>query len=376
MTTRTSFDIPVSTDVDAIREVGAAVVRATFPDWADDASGDVVSTMLDAAAVESQEDRVDLRRAGRVVLADLVRTVHGIPREVAQAASLTVRVTAADTLGHTYPTGSRLTTGGPIPVRYVTTADGAIAVGQTIADIPAVAEFAGIDGNAAEASDPLTEIAPLSWVSSVVAHTDALGGTDDEPEEEFLARAAVQIRIGLIATVDALADFAGVQAGIGAAIVLDEWDADEEDTADFTATVIVASETTGLSPSEGVMNALEAGIEARRHANFNIFVVGPISTEIDVVATVDGTEDDADRVAAAITAYLDPGQWSGATVDGGTWGPPVVTAIDVASAASAATGIRILTLTVNGGSSVALSGYGPDDVGAVTEPDSISVTAP
>lgn len=143
-------------------------------------------------------------------------------------------------------------------------------------------------------------------------------------------------------------------------------------------------DSTGAALSTPVRAAMQATLDAQREVNFQVNVIDPTYTSVDVSTSVVcqvGADPDAvsGAIQAALTNFLSPATWGGGTLTPPQWLATATTVryLDVAAVVKAIPGIdhiAALSICITGGSpgtaDVTLAGDAP-----LPEPGSISVTA-
>lgn len=220
-------------------------------------------------------------------------------------------------------------------------------------------------------------------VASATVLASGTGGVDEETITDYLARLVDYVSLLRLGGVrgDDLAAVARTVPGVHRALGLDLYDpADGLYTHERTATVIAIDEAGQAVTSTALTDALAAV----REVNFVINTTTPTYTQVAVVvdlysaAGVDPTQLEAD-VTAAIATAIDPGTWGSSGADPQAWTEKTtLRTFDIAAAVFSVPGVAgVNTITVNGGTTVTLTGPGalPRSVDDLSTPSTVTVTA-
>ena len=209
-------------------------------------------------------------------------------------------------------------------------------------------------------SSGLELVDSLSFVSSVVATTTTANGVDPEEDASYLSR--LRDEMTLLTPRFVLAADAAVIArrisGVHRALGIDNYDPGTLTYGNEKTMTLAVVGADGLALSAPIKAQVEAYLESLRELNFNLFVVDPNYTTINVVFTVianpgyDLTDLDT-RTTQAVTDYLSPASWAGGTLDPPVWksGTNVVRYLEVAEVLNRVEGVDYVSaLTLNGSS--------------------------
>lgn len=114
---------------------------------------------------------------------------------------------------------------------------------------------------------------------------------------------------------------------------------------------VAGLDSAGVAIAAGVKTQLDTDLEAYRELNFDVHVIDPTATEVDVTTTVKAKEGvDATTLAAnvktAIEDYLNPAKWAGGTDRPPAWrNETVVRYLEIATVIENVEGVERITVT-------------------------------
>lgn len=355
--------LDVDTDPDDLAELAFEYMQTLVPGW-DPAIADAETWLIEAFARIASE----VRDATGAVPAAIFRSfgkLAGVPPIDAVAAEAVVTITATDALGYTIPVDTQIglrDDAGTLHA-FTTVDEVTIDPGDTTATgVALVAALEGSEPNGANASAEMIDA--LAYVASVAVTSSPSGGTDAETNEEYLNRLSSELRL-LTPRPILPNDFAVLARrvdGIERATAIDLYDPSDP-LVDTERTVSVAVHgADGALAGSGPKGEVDTLLQALREVNFQVFVIDPDFTEIDVtfeIIVADGFVE-ADTLALAveaITEALSPGNW-GQPQDGTGEAPgwenePLVRRDDLVGVLYRVDGVRhvtSLTLAEGGGS--------------------------
>lgn len=165
------------------------VVRATSNKVTDFNRGSVVRTMLEATAAELEELYLQMYIGIKESIPVSVFTTFGFGRQAAEAASGTIRFSTGGGLASSVipiPLGTIVRVPGT-SLTYATTADTAIAIGNSYVDVLAAAQSIGLAGNVG--ADLITElVTAVTGIASVTNPSPFINGQDVETDDERRVR--------------------------------------------------------------------------------------------------------------------------------------------------------------------------------------------
>lgn len=374
------LDPDVITDEGAIAEAILAGIADQIAGW-QPSEGHVETAMAEVMAIVSATVAVLLQDEERDAFSGFAQNILQIARLPEAAATALAQLTMFDALGYTVPDGTQFVMRGSdgSALAFAVVGDVTVPPGSSAAvDVPVVAIDAGPQGNLLTGLALAVDGVP--GLAAVELTTISSGGRDVESLEAFVARAADRAR-RLRAVPVTPDDYAAIALDHPAAArcmainLLDlgagSGSGDDEEDAGGHISVFPIDATgqpvAGAAPAE--ISALLSGDE--RPLNVTVHVGAPTYTTIAVAIEYrlepDALEDVVSpAVTAAIEELLSPATWGYDAEAPGLWRAPqitadrAVTAFDVAHAADSVPGVAgVTTCTVNGGASVAMSGWAP-----------------
>jgi hypothetical protein len=387
------LDIPVTADADAIEQDVHDALSAEFPGWVP-AAGNLETFMIKALA-QIAADLADV--AGAVpaaIFAEFGRKIVNVPQLLAAPALATSTWTMVDDAGYTIPQGTLVSiaaTGDEL-YAFAVAFDVMVPAGSTATDAGEVVLQASLPGQAANelVADPQL-IESLAYVDSIVLVGATGGGTDAEPDVDYLDRLAAEMT--LLTARPILPRDAEVLArrisAVSRALALDGYNPDDDtyDNERMVAVAVVDADGAALpSPDKDEVDAL---LQSERELNFVFNVIDPTANSIDVDAEVTvvagySTSDVEAAVIEAIGTWLSPAAWGTTRDSAGTilfaheWqDEDTVRLNDLIGLVDRVPGVAYVTsvtLCLTGGSLTAAD-VSLDGPAALTEPGAITCTA-
>ena len=373
--------LPIEQDWQTLAEQAYAYIADNIAGW-EPAPGNLDVLIIDAIAQQAAELTESAATVPPAIFRYFGQALVGITPQDPTAATGTATITVTDDAGYTIDAGYTvgLVDSDDNLVAFETTSETEIAEGDTTASVTftaleAGAAYTGLSGGA-EVIDQLSEI------ESVVFTSTTTGGSDGETDDEYLNRLSDALQ--LLSTAPILpADFARLaeqQTGVERAVAINLYNADTDTAGEDRCVTVALCDTGGEPVSSETKTAVLADLQAKREVNFQVFVVDPDYTEIDVeveATALEGwdTDDVQERTLSALTSYLSPASWGqrpAGTAQSATWtNRTVVRYLEVAEAINRVDGLDFITLLeVDGATAeVSLSGIAP-----LTRPGTITVT--
>jgi hypothetical protein len=365
--------VPIETDPDALAQEAFDRLGDLIPGW-EPAEGNLDTIMLEVIARMAAETRDVASAVPTAIFRYYGASVMGIQPIDAAPASGSSTWTMIDNQGYTVPAGTAvaIAAAGDQRIAFEVAFDVVVPPGSTATaagEVPLVARQEGIVGNGLVA-DP-EPVDSLAFVESIALVGATGGGADAETDSAYLTRLADELRLLAPRPIvpDDFATLAKSIAGVARATAIDGYDPGPPALTDQERTVTVALvDSAGDPVASPIKDAVLALLEAKREVNFQVFVVDPSYTPIDVdfTATAYPGFDPADVQAAAIAAvesYLSPATW-GAPPFGETplWiNETTVRLSEVSEVLNRVDGLHYVdTLELNGSAAnVALTGPAP-----------------
>lgn len=342
-----------------------------------EAVGIVIAT---AASMVQETERNDYAAFGELILR--------VARQAAEPADGVTRWDFNAVGNYVIPDGSELILDAAdgTPVAYATVGETAVvsadyAEGVIVSALEPGAIANGLIGAARDWE-------PLPFVTGVTMTTAPTGGTDEQTRDEYLedvVRTARRMKVVPIIT-DDYADTAIDHASVGRAVavrLLDLTAPTDPPAAAGHVSVFIASPTGAVLPQTVKDEVRDLMMGEDRPLSVTVHVGDPEYTNLTIAVEIRlalGADHDAtiaavqDAIAAAYnqaTYGLDedaPGRWR----PPGTAAERTITSYDVASVIDDVEGVgRVVSVTVNGGASVSLTGWAPLPV--LTAPATVTV---
>lgn len=354
--------LAVETDYDELLQDAYDRIEALFPGWIPNEATLEAAVLAEKTRL-SRETALVAADVGDEIFRAFGQSIVGVEPIDAAPAEVEVTITATDNLGYTLPAGFTFAyrRSGDDLVAFQTTEEAVISPGSTsVAGIDAVAVIAGTNANDIASGVSFEPVDAMAWIASIVSTSATSGGAEAETDAEYLDR--LVDRLTLLADRPILPeDFAVLAqsvAGVTRARALDGYNPDDETTNNERMISIAAIDEDGQAVGAGTKTAIDTLLEAKREVNFDVRVIDPTYTIVNVVFTAvalpgfDPAAVEADA-EAAVADYLDPANWGGGDESPATWrDEETVRYLEVASVLNAVEGLDIvtaLTLAKNGG---------------------------
>lgn len=366
---------PLEQDTATIAEAAFDYIRAQIPGW-EPAAGNLETIVVEAISQQAAELAEVAATVPDSIFRYFGQSLLDVAPKEAVAASATATWVMVNTDGYTVPAGTQVSIGD---IGFETTEDFTIAGGS---DTQTLVEIVAVD--AGEAANGLTGTAtlidPLAYVQSVTFTSTTSGGVDAEADDAYLDRLSDVLRT-LAPRPIVASDFALLAQqvpGVHRAVAIDLLDPITPDTSAERSVTVAAVDEEGIGVSASIRADIEQALEDAREVNFQVFVIEPEVTAVDVtvdIKVLDGFDetDVEDAVEDALEEYLSPANWglpqSGESV---AWvNETTVRFYEVASVINAVSGVDYIDyLEIDGnpyGSEMVLTGYAPlPNAGTIT----------
>lgn len=366
--------VPIEADPDALVQEAVEFIQEQFPDWVP-SDGNFETILLEAIGSMA----ADLNELASSVPSAIFRyygqTIVNVPPIDESAASASTTWTMVDNAGYTIPAGTLV--GIPSSdsadefiafetVDEITVAPGSTTTGAGEVVLQAVEpgeEGSGLTGTP-------TLIDSLASVSSIALVGETTGGTDGESDDDYISRLSQELT--LLSPRPILPNDFAVLAkripGVYRATAIDGYNPTGPLTGQERTVSVALMDTEGAAVNGTIKTEVDDYLQAQREVNFDVFVIDPAATAIDVDfdAKCYSQFDPATVEAAAIAAledYLSPAKWGQSPVGDETdWlNTDKVRYFEVAEVLNRVDGLWYVTaLTVEGGTSdVTLTGAAP-----------------
>lgn len=314
-------NVPIETDPEALAEIAYAYLEEKIENWTP-AEGNLDVWILAAAARMAAEVRDVASDVPAAIFRYYGATILGVvPVDATEAVGDTTWV-MRDNAGYDVPAGTVIGARDPNGdlIAFETNEDFSVAPGvatTAAGAVPITALEAGVDGNGLTGIIELVD--QLDFVASITLVGATTGGTDAETDEEYLSRLKLQTQLMAPRPIKPV-DFALLAkniAGVDRAVALDLYAPNPPGNGLFnnedTVTVAVV-DPLGNAVSGTIKTAVDVYLTSLREVNFQVFVIDPTFTIIDVQYT--GTAHSGfvaievrDRVNAALADYLSSANW-------------------------------------------------------------------
>lgn len=310
--------VPIDVEPTELQQLATDYIQTQFPDWNPD------------------ETKLETRLIGALarIASELMTVLSDVPADIfryfgaklvglipidAIPATMPTTWTMIDNLGHTIEEGTTIggrDEGGNL-VTFVVDAEVVVPAGQLATGAGAVLVRATSDGSASnDIDDPLELVDSANFVESVVATAPSANGVDAESNEEYLDRLAAELE--LLTPRPILPDDFAVMArrigGVERAVAIDGYNPTGPLTNQERTVSVAAVDEEGEAVAAGIKTAIDTLLEAEREVNFDVFVIDPTYSIMDVTFTVRAhpgqdivtLEAEAEQIVAD---YFDPANW-------------------------------------------------------------------
>lgn len=325
----TYIDVPLEVDPDAITAEMIADLQSRISGWLP-AGGDAMTILIEVLA---QRHAILLEQLTST-LQDVFRVygvvLQGVPVNDASRASVASTWTMRDNAGYTIKAGWTvgLRAAGDELVAFQVQDDVVVPPGSTATaagEVTLVAVEPGAQGTGLSGTVELID--NLDVVASVAVVDSTAGGRDGETTDEYLDRLSAELRRygPRVIVPDDFAAEAQEVAGDGyRALALDGYDPGADTFGHDKMVTVVLRDPTGEPATTGVKNAVDAAIQAKRETNFDVRVIDPTYTTVNVTFSFKALSGyDAPTVKAAaeaaVAAYLSPASWGAVESDELSW---------------------------------------------------------
>lgn len=377
---------PIETNPDDLAQDAFDYISANVPDW-EPHDGQFEVWLIEALSQMAAEARDVASDVPVTIFRYFGASILNLPPIDAAAASVNSTWTMVDTAGYTIEEGTVVgipSAGELIP--FEVDADVTIAPGSASTPAGSVVLRAQVEGEEANGLSGTPELIDTNDdVTSIALVGSTSDGVDAEEDAAYLARLAAELQL-LTPRPILPQDFAVLArrvAGVDRATAIDGYNPTGPLTNQERTVSVAVIDEDGEAVSTAVKNEVDALLEAEREVNFDVFVIDPTYTIIDVNVTVmmyagwDSADVDA-RVGEALAEYLSPANW-GLPVTGETreWtNVQTVRHTELISEADRVEGVHYvdsLTFGVQGGT-ISTGNTALNGAAALPRPGTINVT--
>lgn len=311
----TFINLDIETDPEQLKQDVIELLQDRFPGW--EPALPNLETWLIEGLAEMTSDLMDLAVAvPEEIMKEYGRTIVSIPPIEAAPATVTSTWTAVDNAGYTIPAGTQvlIEETGNVKHAFEVVEETDIDPGDTTASVLIEAVEYGEQANGLTADPELLDA--LAFIAGITTADETSGGTDEEDNDVYLDRLAEELT--LLAPRPILpGDFevlARRHTAVWRATALDGYEPVGPSSGnDRTISVAVVQED-GTTLSSGEKDEVDALLQAEREVNFDIYVIDPTFTAIDVDYEVTAhsgfsAADVETDVTAALEDYLSPANW-------------------------------------------------------------------
>lgn len=310
-------NVPITTDPDDLASIAFSYLQARYPNWV--SHDGQLDTMLISAAGRQVAELMDVASdVPSAIFRYFGTALFGLPPQDATNASLTAGVTVADTLGYTIPAttlvvGIRDANG--VLQGFTNPNDIVIGVGTSVlAGVPFTATSTGAESSGLGGpAFGMTLISAITAVSTVIAEVTSSGGFDEEDDDAYLDRLANDLQLQAPRPIipDDYSIFARNITGVKRALALDGYDALALTNGNSRTITVAVADANGLAVGSAIKTAVQVYLQQSRELNFNIYVIDPTYTTVDVQVDVDGwtpfnSASIQAIIAAALATYVNP----------------------------------------------------------------------
>lgn len=296
--------LPVSQEPEDALDVSLEAIRTVYPDW-EAAPADPVGIVLRGNAVMVADMVAVVSRVSEELFRFFGRGLAGVAPMEALPATGVVRFTAQDANGpYVVPDGYEVQAASSLgePIGFATVGQGIVPNGATFVDLPVEAlddgtEYNGVTGDV-ELSD--SDFRPYLTDATLIGTTS--GGTDREPDADFLDRLATELQLLTPRPIKA-ADFAVLARRYGAyrATAIDGYNPTTGTSGNLATVTVAMMDAAGQPLGATLRDAIGAQLEALREVGWEVFTINPTVTAV-AVAYTGQTYQDADPVATKAQA--------------------------------------------------------------------------
>jgi len=311
-------DLVIDTDPDSFVQEAYDYLIANVPGF-DPNAGNLETILIQALArivAELREVAVDIPSS---IFRYFGSSIANITPIDATSATATSTWTLTDTLGHTIPAGTTVgitdSAGNIQP--FQTLSDVVVAPGASVTtagQVVLIAVNPGADASGLTGVPQLLD--PLAWVTSIALVGATSGGVSAEDDDTYLNRLRTQLQLSAPRPI-LPADFTGFArqiTGVQRALAVDGYNPNTLTYSNARTISVACIDSAGAAVSAPIKANVLADLQARREANFLVFVIDPTTTALDV--TITGKASPGfdlptiqANVSAAIVAFLSPANW-------------------------------------------------------------------
>jgi hypothetical protein len=379
---------PITTDPDRLLEDAYAYLEFNVPGWAP-ASGNLDVWMLEAMArmvAEARDVAADVPDTVFMRLGnDLFQTP---PQESTYARCMAMFTLEANPTGFTIPAGITIASTDALGIQrgFQVELDHFVPAGDLTYEVMMVAMEPGPYYNGLGPANPTVLIDSWVGIIDVVLSSTSSGGQDAETNVEYMSR--LSQRLVLLSPAPILPqDFALLSLdhpAVGRAVAIDGYNPTGPLTNQARTVTVVVADEAGHALNATAKNEVDALLQSYREVNFQVFIIDPTYTQINVTASVvpvPGYDPAtmAIEVADALRLYLSPANW-GSPHQGGQFGDPFpwtnetkVRYLELTTVVNNVPSVDyIVSMTINGGTAdITMTGVGP-----LPNPGTMNITSP
>lgn len=323
---------PIDTDPIDILDEAYSELQSFIPGW-EPSDGQLDAWIIQSMASQAAESRDVVSGVTKSIFRWFGAYLVNLPPIDSSAAQGNSTWVMIDMLGHTIPAGTQvgITDSGGNVIPFEVQDDVVVLPGSNATPAGAVVLIA-VDSGATgsglgSAGSSVTLLDPLDYVLTVTLTATTSGGQDAESDDDYLNRLSQELT--LLAPRPILPNdftlFARKITGVWRAVAIDGYNPAGGGTYGNDRTVSIAAVDQAGNPVSAPVKAnIDADLQARREQNFNVFVIDPTTSTVDVtwrVKALPGYNTGAvlTDVNNALTSYLDPATWGTPDNDSRGW---------------------------------------------------------
>lgn len=347
-------------DRDPQQIVAAAIAAAAekLPGWVPN-EGHVEVVLLELLALEAAEMVHAINRVPGAVM-EVLLALYGVPRDAGAAPTADVTFTAADTLGHDIPAGTRVQVDAGLadPLVMQTTAAVVIPAGSSTATAAAAGLENTTNGNGVASGTAVQVLDALSYIDSAVLATAVTGGRGPEESAAYLDRGRTRLTrlTESLVLPDHFTAYVLELPDVARAYTIDSYDPATAGAGDDPGHVtVVVLGAGGVTLSAAARETIRLDLETRSQVNLAVHVVDPTITAVNVTATVRALPgaNAAAVQAAAVAALQDH-----LSAEGWEWGA-TIRRFELVSVLDHVAGVDYVESITTPAADVALAGTAP-----------------
>lgn len=321
------ISVPLDTDPDTLAEEAYDFLRIQWPDW-EPSDGNFEAWLIRAFAQIASETRDVASAVPDTIFRWFGASVLNFPPVDAAPASVNSTWTVKDDAGYTIPANTvvAIPATGDESIAFAVAVDVTVPPGSTATATGEVLLTAAEPGEAGSGLSGTPELVDaLEFVNTIALVGSTTGGVDAEADDDYLDRLTRELQL-LTPRPILPRDFAVLArriTGIARSAAIDGYNPADSSYDNERMVSIAVVDENGDAVSSGIKTQVDDLLQGLREVNFDVHVIDPTYTSIDVDFAVKIPDDPSwvgetlspadieQRVIDALTAYLSPGNWGG-----------------------------------------------------------------